>query len=99
MARGSMRSSANRIYLVGHSAGATHVASYIFDKSLQPSDGPGIAGAVLMSGRYRLEYDPADPNAKNMQAYFGEDSSAYSVRSPITHIKQAVRVPVFVVMR
>ncbi len=89
---------ANRIYLVGHSAGATHVASYIFDNSLQPSDGPGVAGAVVMSGRYRLEYDPADPNAKNMQAYFGEDSSAYPVRSPITHIKQAVRVPVFVVI-
>src|SRR5262249_54865138 len=24
----------NRIYLIGHSAGATHVASYVFDKSL-----------------------------------------------------------------
>src|SRR5215831_15366084 len=87
-----------RIYLMGQSAGATHVASYIFDKSLQPADGPGVAGAVLISGRYRLEYDPADPNGKNMQAYFGEDASAYADRSPITHIRDGARVPVFTVI-
>ena len=85
----------NRIYLMGQSAGATHVASYIFDKRLQGPDGPGVAGAVLISGRYRLEYDPADPNGKNMQAYFGEDTSAYADRSPITHIRAGIRVPVF----
>jgi acetyl esterase len=88
----------NRIYLIGHSAGATHVASYIFDRSLQPSTGPGVSGAVLISGRYRLEYDPADPNGKNMQAYFGEDSGAYPARSPVTHIRDGERVPVFVVI-
>jgi acetyl esterase/lipase len=88
----------NRVYLIGHSAGATHVASYIFDKSLQGADGPGVAGAVLISGRYRLEYDPADPNGKNMQAYFGEDSSAYAARSPISHIHDGARVPVFTVV-
>jgi acetyl esterase/lipase len=87
-----------RIYLIGHSAGATHVASYIFDKSLQPADGPGVSGAVLISGRYRIAYDPADPNVKNMQAYFGEDASAYSARSPITHIRDGARVPVFTVI-
>jgi acetyl esterase len=87
-----------RIYLIGHSAGATHVASYIFDKSLQPADGPGVAGAVLISGRYRLEYNPNDPNGKNMQAYFGEDASAYAARSPITHIRDGARVPVFTVV-
>jgi carboxylesterase type B len=36
----------NRIVLIGHSAGATHVANYIFNKSLQPSGGPGVAGTV-----------------------------------------------------
>lgn len=63
----------NRIILIGHSAGATHVAGYAFDKSLQPPGGPGIAGAVLISGRYRVDYDPTDPNGRNMQAYFGDD--------------------------
>jgi acetyl esterase/lipase len=89
---------ANRIYLVGHSAGATHIASYVFDKSLQPADGPGVAGAVLISGRYRLEYDPNDPNGRNMQAYFGEDAATYAARSPITHIRDGARVPVFTVV-
>jgi acetyl esterase/lipase len=88
----------NRIVLIGHSAGATHIASYIFDKSLQPPGGPGIAGAVLISGRYRIGYDPADPNGRNMQAYFGEDASQYANRSPITHIRDGLPVPVFVVV-
>jgi acetyl esterase/lipase len=86
----------SRIFLVGHSAGATHVASYIFDKNLQPVTGPGVAGAVLISGRYRVNYDPSDPNARNMQAYFGEDASVYSARSPITHIRES-SVPIFIV--
>ncbi len=87
-----------RIYLIGHSAGSTHVASYIFDKSMQPAEGPGVAGAVLISGRYRLEYDPNDPNGRNMQAYFGDDASTYAARSPMTHIRDGARVPVFTVV-
>ncbi len=88
----------DRIFLMGHSAGATHVASYIFDKALQPAAGPGVAGAVLISGRYRLEYDPADPSGRNMQAYFGDDPAQYPDRSPITHIRDGARVPVFLVV-
>ncbi len=88
----------NEIFLIGHSAGATHVASYIFDTSLQPKEGPGVAGAVLISGRYRLEYKPKDPNARNMQAYFGDDPSQYANRSAITHINDGAKVPVFLVV-
>jgi acetyl esterase len=88
----------NRIFLMGHSAGATHVASYMFDKALQPAEGPSIAGAVLISGRYRLEYDPADPNSRNMQAYFGDDPAQYPNRSPITHIGDSAKMPVFLVI-
>jgi len=88
----------NRIVLMGHSAGATHVATYIFNKGLQPSGGPGVASTVLISGRYRLAYDPVDPNGRAMQAYFGEDLSLYGDRSAITHIKDAARIPVFTVI-
>ncbi|TAK48168.1 MAG: alpha/beta hydrolase [Xanthobacteraceae bacterium] len=87
----------NRVYLIGHSAGATHAATYIFDKTRQPTDGPGVAGAVLMSGRYWLEFDPKDPNGANMQAYFGKDPAEYPNRSPITHIATS-KVPVFIVI-
>jgi acetyl esterase len=88
----------NRIVLIGHSAGATHVATYIFNKHLQPSGAPGVAGTVLISGRYRLAYDSADPNGKAMQAYFGEDVSIYADRSAITHIRDAAPIPVFTVI-
>jgi len=88
----------DRIVLMGHSAGATNVAGYVFDKALQPPGGPGIAGAVLISGRYRVFLDPADPNAGNMQAYFGADQTQYRNRSPITHIGSAPRVPIFIVI-
>ena len=86
-----------RIVVIGHSAGATHVANYVFDTSLQPPGGAGIAGAVLISGRYRIDYNPGDPNGRNMQAYFGDDPSQYPNRSAINHIRDGSTVPVFLV--
>jgi acetyl esterase len=86
-----------RIVLVGHSAGATHVATYAYNAKLHPPGGPGVAGIVLMSGRYRLEIDTKDPNSRNMQAYFGSDPAQYADRSALTHIGGA-KVPAFVVI-
>ena len=40
----------NRIVLMGHSAGASHVAGYLVHKQLQPADGDGVIGAILLSG-------------------------------------------------
>jgi acetyl esterase/lipase len=88
----------NRIYLIGHSAGATHVATYAFMKTLQEPSGPGVAGIVLMSGRYFFDPHPDDPNLKNFQAYFGADPAAYPRQSPINYVKDAPRIPVFVVV-
>src|SRR5687767_10290933 len=42
----------DRIFLVGHSAGATHVATWIFMEKIHGSVGPRIAGAALISGVY-----------------------------------------------
>ena len=88
----------NRIYLIGHSAGATHVATYIYMKELQPRTGPGVAGVVLMSGRYYFDPHPTDPNLKNFQAYFGTDRSQYPPRSPITHVTSAAPLPTYIVI-
>ncbi len=38
-----------RIVLIGHSAGANLVASYVLDKRIYPKSGPGIAAAILVS--------------------------------------------------
>lgn len=83
----------DRIFVIGHSAGATHVASYVFDSSLQPKNGPGIAGAILVSGFYRVT--PQD-RAPNVIAYFGKDASQLAARSPITHIRES-KVPLLIV--
>lgn len=58
-----------RILLFGQSAGATHVAHYVFDERLQPSDGKdGVAGAILQSP----VLDPGGaPPGPNVSAYFG----------------------------
>lgn len=58
-----------RIFLFGQSAGATHVAHYVFDKRVQPADGKdGVLGAVLQSP----VLDPAGaPPGPNIAAYFG----------------------------
>ena len=88
----------NNITLIGHSAGATHVATYAYLKTLQPAGGPGIAGMVLMSGRYHFDPHPNDPNLKNFQAYFGADSAQYPARSPINHVKTAAAIPTYIVV-
>jgi len=36
-----------RIYLIGHSAGATHIATYLYHTDLQEPNAAGIAGVVL----------------------------------------------------
>jgi acetyl esterase len=87
-----------RIYLMGHSAGATHVATYAYLKNLQPPQGSGIDGMILMSGRYHFAPNPDDPNLKNFQAYFGADVSQYAARSPLSHVKGAAPIPTFLVI-
>ena len=76
----------DRVFLMGHSAGATHVATYAFDPRFQPPDGHGLAGIVLVSGRYRLRSDPDDPSLESIREYFGVDAAQYESRSSITHV-------------
>jgi triacylglycerol lipase len=83
-----------RIFLWGHSAGATHVASYLFDASLRRGDG-GVAAAILTSGLYRVTKEHT--LAPNLRAYFGADESQLAARSPITHVRQS-KVPLFLLL-
>ncbi len=69
-----------RIFLSGHSAGAVHVADYIaFPQFHAGPSGPGIKGAILISGAFDVARFPAGPPNK---AYYGEDVSKYAERSP-----------------
>jgi acetyl esterase/lipase len=85
-----------KIVLMGHSAGGSHVASYLLDPNIGIAAHPGVKAAVLISARLRLECRPENPNARNVAAYCGDDDPAVLERcSPITYA-QRCRWPVFV---
>ena len=70
---------AARIYVMGSSAGANHVASYVAFPEFQPAGGAGISGAIFLSG------SPFDPTVFDMTPYtdyFGTDATAYAALSP-----------------
>jgi len=73
---GSYGGDPKKIFLLGQSAGAVHVSTYVLRKSMHPDDGgSGCAGAILMSGVYGNNPENAAPN---QIAYFGEPSENYT---------------------
>lgn len=64
-----------RIYLMGQSAGGTHVASYVAFPRFHAADGTGLAGALLISAVYDAATMPPSPLHA---AYYGEDHSRYA---------------------
>ncbi len=74
----------SRIFLMGHSAGAAHVAGYAYDARHQPDSGPGIAGLIVVSGRVRADNTASNPNARKVEAYYGSDATSYGDRSPVS---------------
>lgn len=87
-----------RIFLVGHSAGATHAATWIFMDRIHGPSGPRIAGAVLISGVYGALH-PAfstETPRPNQFAYYGEDTSRWEDMAPFGHVK-AGHPPVYLV--
>ena len=79
-----------KIFLMGHSAGAVHVASYVFMEELHPPDGDGVRGAILLSGVYGAETATADSHV-----YFGE-ATTLAQRAPLAHVPGRA-VPLFVI--
>jgi len=81
-----------RIYLLGHSAGAVHVATYVAHREFQSPQGDLLAGAILASGFYDLTVMQLTPEER---AYFGSDASAYAQRSSLEGLV-ASRTPLLV---
>jgi triacylglycerol lipase len=69
-----------RVYLMGISAGAVHVASFLSHPEFHGSGDDGLAGAILVSGLYDLSNMPA---AESLSVYFGEDTANYAARSSL----------------
>lgn len=86
---------AERLLLIGHSAGGTHVATALSDPLLA-GRAPGVLAAVLISARLRADALATNPNAAGVQAYFGTDETLYADRSPVKFV-QRLRSPVLVI--
>jgi hypothetical protein len=84
-----------RLVLYGQSAGATHVAHYVFDESLQPpKDSDGVIGAILQSG----VFDPAGaPPGPNVDAYFGKDRESWPSKSLFRLLRGRSSIEIFLI--
>jgi acetyl esterase/lipase len=79
----------NRIFLMGHSAGAAHVAQYVGHPRFHVEPGGGIAGAIFVSGLFDPASVAADPS---VLAYFGSDAALQAQRSALPGMA-AARLP------
>ena len=84
---------AGKVFMIGHSAGGSHVAALAFDPACR-RDAP-IAGIVLVSARLRADVMPGNPNAAGVRAYYGEDARLHEERSVVTHAHRS-EVPLFI---
>lgn len=78
-----------RIFLMAHSAGACHAAQYAYDTRLHKPAGTLLAGLIVVSGRVRADNRPDNPNARKVEAYFGNSSEAMEDGSPVNHVTAA----------
>jgi len=74
------------ICIMGQSAGAVHVASYVTHGQFHGPNGLGLAGAIMLSGLYDLERTARSPMH---DAYFGEDMNRYAEMSSISGLSRA----------
>lgn len=83
-----------QVFLMGQSAGAVHVASYVADEKLHPIASPSLKGALMLSGLFSVTPNliAAEPPVK---VYFGEDASKFAERSALVGILKT-RTPLWV---
>lgn len=73
---------AGRVVLIGQSAGAGHVAGYLFDPRAGGRSNRSVRAAALMSGFFRAK----QPLLEGPRLYVGDDESAWAERSPAAHV-------------
>jgi triacylglycerol lipase len=83
-----------RIFLMGHSAGAAHVAGYVSHPEFHKVKNGGLSGAIMVSGIYDLVTWPAGGASET--AYYGSDTSLYAERSAIKGLLASEIPPMFV---
>lgn len=86
---GTMGGDPDRIFLMGQSAGAAHVAAYVAHTQFHARGSAGIAGALLVSGI--LDPSTQVPN-QYLTAYYGEDRAVLAQANSLPGLL-ASRVP------
>ena len=83
-----------QVFLMGQSAGAVHVASYVADEKLHPVANPSLKGALMLSGLFSVTPNliATEPPVK---VYFGEDASKFAERSALVGLLKT-RTPLWV---
>ena len=81
---GAYSGDASRIVMMGHSAGATHVAHYLGHPRFHVAPRGGVVGAILVSPLPLFDMSMSDPAVLTIiQNYFGHDASRYAEQSPM----------------
>lgn len=80
----------DKVVIMGHSAGAAHVASFLFDPDIKGE--LLVAGGLLSSGLYEIR---KGEDRDNVLAYYGTDESQFDRRSALNYVAQS-KVPVAV---
>lgn len=70
---------AERLFLMGQSAGAAHAAGYVAHPEVYAPQPHGLAGLILLSGIY----DFTGMDGPLERAYLGDDTSLYAARSSL----------------
>jgi triacylglycerol lipase len=93
----------SRIYLMGHSAGALHVANYVSHPEFYKVKNGGVKGAIMVSATYDLTTGAV---GEPERAYYGDDASRYASQSslpgllktdiPLMAVSSELDLPVFV---
>lgn len=86
-----------KVFLLGTSAGAVHVATYLVHNAahaVSGKPGPAVAGAILLSGLYDFTTELDNPL---LAAYLGPDPSCYAKRSVLAGLA-TTSVPLLVTL-
>jgi triacylglycerol lipase len=84
-----------RIFLFGHSAGASHVAAYVAKPEFHQVVGSGLSGAMLLSGGAYNVTPELVAQLSTYPSYFGTDPDQYAQRSSLEGL-MATSVPLWV---
>jgi len=80
------------IFVLGQSAGGTHVAEFVFRPGLADGESPTVAGAILISPVVSLSLENATAGE---MAYFGDTSNAWKDKQVLGNIER-ISIPVLI---